>query len=335
MGVKGAKHAAHYNKASSSSLRMVLREESLALGAKNGNENFGLDAFQGLLGRLNGKSEELLLGEENARRKVQIMMAQERRLGSLRFVTGGFLHMEEEVILEEKVPTKKRKRVEEDQHDPLLESAPKPKKSKKRRQPVIREDAKDMASAIKTTEVALTAEKRQSKRKQRGFEQADEVSQEVQGSEIEKTPGRRKDKPASVEAIEDNPLPRDAGARVETKEERKKRRNERKMARAERRARKEAQWMNKAQTTSQPLDGHNSEPREVSRQPNEEEELQKSQDAEVLSEPIPPVANPPLRARGRHLIRQRHIQQKKMSGVDEKALNEVFHSTIPTVTFSC
>src|SRR6266480_4711212 len=94
LGAKDAAHSKHYTSASTSHVRLLLKDDNLGLGAKRGkaeDETFGLQELQTLLGRLNGKSEEVLQKEEEARRDVRLVMYKERRFGALRFVSGGFL----------------------------------------------------------------------------------------------------------------------------------------------------------------------------------------------------------------------------------------------------
>jgi Pin2-interacting protein X1 len=72
----------------------VFREDNLGLGAKTGSQrdnNHGLEILQGVLGRLNGKSSEVLEKEEKARRDVKCALYAEQRWGSLRFMHGGVL----------------------------------------------------------------------------------------------------------------------------------------------------------------------------------------------------------------------------------------------------
>ncbi|KAF2429925.1 hypothetical protein EJ08DRAFT_734648 [Tothia fuscella] len=93
LGVKNASHSDHYTKASHSHIRVMLRDDNMGLGAsKRGNaEQFGLDMFAGLLGRLNGKSETLLEKEQAGRRDAMLSTLASQRYGSTRFVSGGFL----------------------------------------------------------------------------------------------------------------------------------------------------------------------------------------------------------------------------------------------------
>lgn len=93
LGAKDAPHAEWHSEANSSHIRVVLKDDNLGLGAKrnNGDECTGLDAFQHLLGRLNGKSDETLETERKAREDMKLSLYVERKLGTIRFVKGGWL----------------------------------------------------------------------------------------------------------------------------------------------------------------------------------------------------------------------------------------------------
>merc|ERR1711881_187796 len=94
LGAENASHASHYTSASSSHIRVLLRDDNLGLGAKNGKQEadkFGLDMFQGLLGRLNGKSEAVLEKEAGYRRDIALKEMVVKRFGGTTFVSGGYL----------------------------------------------------------------------------------------------------------------------------------------------------------------------------------------------------------------------------------------------------
>lgn len=93
LGAKDAPHAEWHTEANSAHIRVVLKDDNLGLGAKrnNGDECTGLDAFQHLLGRLNGKSDEILETERKAREDMKLSLYVERKLGTIRFVKGGWL----------------------------------------------------------------------------------------------------------------------------------------------------------------------------------------------------------------------------------------------------
>ena len=96
LGAKGAPHAKHYTEANASHIKVALREDNLGLGARRGAaggewQTTGLNGFQDLLGRLNGKSEKEIEKSQKSREDVQRKIYTERRWGGLHFVSGGFL----------------------------------------------------------------------------------------------------------------------------------------------------------------------------------------------------------------------------------------------------
>ncbi|QDS67665.1 hypothetical protein FKW77_004923 [Venturia effusa] len=94
LGSKDATHRAHFTQASHSHIRVVLRDDNLGIGAQKGRADtdvFGLDMFQGLLGRLNGKTQEQLEKEGKSRKDVLLGSVGRERYGNGMFVRGGFL----------------------------------------------------------------------------------------------------------------------------------------------------------------------------------------------------------------------------------------------------
>lgn len=96
LGATNAQHAALHTKASASHITIALKDDNLGLGARCGSDReggptTGLDNFQTILGRLNGKSEAELEKERNTRSSVQCSAFVNQRLGKLRFVSGGLL----------------------------------------------------------------------------------------------------------------------------------------------------------------------------------------------------------------------------------------------------
>jgi len=96
LGAKDASHAHFHTEANASHIRVALKDDNLGLGAIRGSgqgpgECTGLDAFQGLLGRLNGKTEGVLEREQRSRDDLKRAVYMENRWGALRFVSGGLL----------------------------------------------------------------------------------------------------------------------------------------------------------------------------------------------------------------------------------------------------
>ncbi|OJD18587.1 hypothetical protein AJ78_01428 [Emergomyces pasteurianus Ep9510] len=93
LGASNAAHADHFTSASAGHIRVILKDDNLGLGAKHraGDEPTGLDAFQGLLGRLNGKSDAELEKEQKKEYDRRLANFIERRWRTMRFVSGGLL----------------------------------------------------------------------------------------------------------------------------------------------------------------------------------------------------------------------------------------------------
>ncbi|KAK5011648.1 hypothetical protein LTR28_010357, partial [Elasticomyces elasticus] len=88
LGAKNAAQASHYTAASSSHVRVLLKDDNLGLGAQRGKSNadtFGLSTFSGILGRLNGKSEVQVQKEQAVQRDVQLASYHGQRWGRMNF----------------------------------------------------------------------------------------------------------------------------------------------------------------------------------------------------------------------------------------------------------
>ncbi|KAL8942375.1 MAG: hypothetical protein Q9216_001695 [Gyalolechia sp. 2 TL-2023] len=102
----GAQCATYVNNpASSSHIRINAKDNNLGLGAKNGGPcddgpTTGLDGLQNLLGRLNGKDEELLEKEHRRKEAYRRNVYAEQRWGFGNFISGGFL-VGDRIYLEE------------------------------------------------------------------------------------------------------------------------------------------------------------------------------------------------------------------------------------------
>ncbi len=92
----GARDAKHFNSSPAPKLKVSVKDDTLGLGATLKSQDpiharTGLDAFQGLLGRLNGKSEVELNKEVQKNENRQLAMWAQGRWGGVMFVPGGTL----------------------------------------------------------------------------------------------------------------------------------------------------------------------------------------------------------------------------------------------------
>lgn len=96
LGPVHAPHTDYHTAANSTHIRVLRRDDNLGLGAKcksdrDGANSTGLNAFQNILGRLNGKDESQLAKEQALMSTTQRSNFVDRRWGKLRFISGGLL----------------------------------------------------------------------------------------------------------------------------------------------------------------------------------------------------------------------------------------------------
>lgn len=99
--------------ASATHIKVAVKDDTLGLGARAGRdplgEPMGLDAFKGLLGRLNGKSDVELKQEQRQRDDVKLARYAAMKFQGVRFVSGGLL-TQEKVELPASTPSRKQKK---------------------------------------------------------------------------------------------------------------------------------------------------------------------------------------------------------------------------------
>ncbi|KAL3451333.1 hypothetical protein BJX65DRAFT_269506 [Aspergillus insuetus] len=248
LGARNAAHADMFTAASASHIRVIMKDDTLGLGARSKrdalDEPTGLDAFKGLLGRLNGKSDAELQADQRKRDDVKLARYAANKWQTVRFVSAGLLTQE---------------RDEESQTPPADTKGSSPRTSKEN------EDRKQSANEETGT------------------------STETEGSKSR----RRRDKKSKKEKKDKG----EKKGKKDKKEKSEKRDKKRKHADRE-------------------------EGAESSQEPSSTEP-----DIGVIEiEPTLKVQGSARECRplGRHMIRGRHIAQKRKALMDEKSLNEIF-----------
>lgn len=103
LGARDAAHADFLTAASTSHIKVTIKDDTLGLGARAGRdplgEPTGLDAFKGLLGRLNGKSDVELKQDQRKRDDVKLARYAAMKFPEVRFVYGGLLTHEKREAL--------------------------------------------------------------------------------------------------------------------------------------------------------------------------------------------------------------------------------------------
>ena len=300
LGAVNAPHAHLHSDASTSHIRIALKDDNLGLGAKRGSgqaagECTGLDAFQGLLGRLNGKSDTQLKKEQKSRDALKRVTYTERRWGILRFVSGGILVGDRirELADEEKL------RAASVLHQPTSVE-----KSKQHENPSTHGFQASSNATIPVDHI----------RKGISMNHAEAASLTP---DIAVTGPRSTVQTQGEPEVEDIDLPHIDNV-LSDKARRKAAKLERKLAR---RKRREARRAARSQTV-QSASLSSITPAYFNETPDLGEDIcQESSSAMVTLPPALSVTAAPVV--GRHVIRQRYIRQKKMAIMDPKALNEV------------
>ena len=273
----------------------------MGLGAKQGGsltegQCTGLDVFQSLLGRLNGKSEEVLKKEQSSRDDLKRMQYTESRWGTMRFVNGGVLlgkQIEsiikpEDGISESKIKLEPKIKVEDENQETTVVTA----RIEKTR---VKEESTENEGVVLEVNGKKGKKKTKDNKRKRSEEKK---SAKASGTSEPQTLG-------TAEHSQRIPEGGDEGKRAK-KEEKLRRRAERAKRKLEHKERKLAK---------------------SSKSTNEQDtsDLVPTNPAKVLiEEPISRSIPIPLKASsGRHAVRQRYIQHKKMAMMDPKALNEV------------
>lgn len=309
LGATNAAHASHYSSASSSHVRVSIKDDTLGLGASRRQveaQSSGLGTFQDLLGRLNGKSEVQIEKEQEARRSLGHKIYSEQRFGSTRFVKGGYLVGDK---IEESAPE-------------FLKSTPEANGTG------IRDPLKGRAttSKEKTDGFEGRVDDRQERRKRRpDAEEQNTVTIRASGIGGLGTPGTDGEEsiePASKfegdSASADHSVAQTRTEVTDTdKDSKLRRREERRQRKEERRLRREAKRAARVEA------------------PSEDRSLKDlGCSAEVKSgsdvdEPVPnaPPKSVPLAEVGIRGVRQRYIRQKRMAGLDSQAMRGEHFST--------
>ncbi|KAF2134203.1 hypothetical protein P153DRAFT_363181 [Dothidotthia symphoricarpi CBS 119687] len=324
LGAQDAAHAAHYTAASQSHIRVFLKDDNLGLGAKRGSEraeNFGLAGLESILGRLNGKEEDVKK-EEARREEVEKRAYVYRKYGLMNFVSGGYLvgdkiqtkdelKKETEAKVEVKSEpesdeseskiSKKRKRKDREEVQTIADgTVEEPKLKRKKKSTDLREVSKDEADVEGVSSKEKKEKKDKSKKKSK---------KEKKSSTSDPEPSL-----SDVPSPQSDPEPLTDKAR--RKAEKKVRKEEKKLKKALKKAAKgAAKSDSSSESENEELTPSTSTPTSVP--------------ATGTSTPTLSAAGLTFGARGMHAVRQRYIRQKKAASMDPQALREIFMIKTP------
>ncbi|KAF2266342.1 hypothetical protein CC78DRAFT_531739 [Lojkania enalia] len=310
LGAQNAKHSTHYTAASHSHIRVLLKDDNLGLGAKRGSEhaeNFGLAGLENVLGRLNGRAEEVKK-EEERRDGVEKRRWVVNRYGFMNFVFGGFLVGGDIVSKEEVVKAEREIKIEvkEEDVEMKIEDAQERKEKKRKRS----RDDKDVTED--------RGEQPRLKRKKKSID-LKAVAAADEAAEKEKSIKPSFSDPDTT-VSSPGPLVREPPSdRAKRKAEKRARKEEKKLKKALKKAAKDAA---KSNPTQEAAASPSSE--------GEESETTPSTSTPTTGTSTPITSAGLTFAGGRHAARAKFIRSKKMAGMDAQALKEIFMIKTPS-----
>ena len=299
LGANGAVYSDLRSAASGSHIHVALKDDKMGLGAKHNaafvsNETTGLDVFQDLLGRLNGKSVSDIDKDRTQSSNLRSSAYIEYRWGNLRFVSGGFLVGDES------------KELGKDKQNALNDS---------RQTPNQRFGYGTLPEANRPQEVRSNI----SKRKKRKVSEGDRSMKET-SKEFDSRPRKPQSRKPSVESEgESRSSLGDMGDRLQI--DKAQRHGEKAERKFKRKANRDARHPSKERDHSSavPLPDLIHLPgigvRRVAMAPR----------------PLRATRTSPEAGAGGLSVRHRYIQQKKICMMDPKALNEV--CVIPSISW--
>lgn len=339
LGVKGAAHAEFHTDANFSHIRVAIKDDNLGLGAKIGSgvgpgECTGLDAFQNLLGRLNGRDEEEMEKEQKSREDLKRAIYAEQRWGTIRFVKGGLLVGDKiQPLIEAEAERVRKLKVGGDSSDSSSEESTdeaavvvqSSKQSKKRKL----EDAVESSAEV----VAVKVKKSKKRKVDRETHSADEArtvkkSRSLKRSRTEPNTASEDDegqanddKKASKKSKKQKQSGED-GVEDDEKSQRRREKEERKRERRERREKKE-----QAKQEEDAARGSKATSKKEKKKDKGNLEMDSETSRISTKESTPVVADSSGRStpmmQGRHAVRARNIAQKRLASMDVASLNQV------------
>lgn len=304
----------------------MLKDDNLGLGARRnqGDECTGLDALQELLGRLNGKGEDELAQERRIREDARVNKYLHRKLGTVRFVHGGFLVGDKVQELADELQRSKEAAVGVKAETVASDAqGKKSRKSKKRKAEDEEEEEENEEEDGITSEEKKKKEKKEKKAKKRKTEDVEDDSKSKRKEKREK---KRKEKdPASEAKVESRSRSveeskaaddeDDASSRKKSKKDKKERRKK------------------SRDDDEDGSDPQSNKEKKKKKKKADQEEVTNSDKRPGLAAPssIPSASGtstPVSEVPHRHLARKRFIAQKRAAVMDPAALNQVRPSVL-------
>lgn len=314
LGAENAPHSELHTAANASYIRVVLKDDMKGLGFSRAKEDevTGLDVFQDLLSRLNGKTEDEVVVDQQARLAVKTHHFVEQRYGPMRFVYGGLLvgdEMKEKDDEEAKTP-------KDEDEDVVMESAPAPKESKKEKKSKKRKASDDEDSSSRESDSKSKRRKEERKLKENDSSaDTDDAKAKKKDKKSKKDKSRKKSAEVSEE---DDSVP---------SEERSKKRKSKSKDKSRSPEDSEEDKVKEKKSKKE-----KKEKKDKKRRKEEATSESSSTVATQESTPVPSIPGTGVTTpsgtstpRGsRNFVRSRFIAQKRQAVLDTEALKQIF-----------
>ncbi|KAH7022744.1 hypothetical protein EDB80DRAFT_695510 [Ilyonectria destructans] len=314
LGATNAPHSELHTAANASYIRVALKDDMKGLGFSRAKEDeiTGLDVFQDLLSRLNGKSEGAVEEDRQTRLAVKANHYVEQRWGPMRFVRGGLLvgdELREEPKTEEDSDGSSSEAEGEEAADVEMSQDSTPKESKKDKKSKKRKASDDDDADTSGRDSESKSKKR--RKEERKLKEADDSTDDAKARKKEKKEKKRARK-AAAEGSENEGSASD--------ERSKKRKSKSKDASEE--------------SDDDRVKSKKSKKDKKEKKDKKDKKKRRKEEAEASDEtPAESVAGTGTTTPGtgtstprgsRNFVRSRFIAQKRQAVLDTKALNQIF-----------
>ncbi|TGO66417.1 hypothetical protein BOTNAR_0061g00180 [Botryotinia narcissicola] len=229
LGAKDAAHAEFHTEANASHIRVVIKYNTLGLGAKIGSgvghgECTGLDVFQNLLGRLNGKEEAEIEKEQKGREDLKrggVLIGDK-----IQDLIDGVKERLKALEIKEKAAESSSEESDSSSDEEEEEKSPYPVTEKKKSSKRKREEQEGEEKTSSKKRKKEKKEKKEKKSKKRKSEDEDDKDKS-ESKKSKKSKKDRKSKSKSTSELENETLDESAlKARKKEKKEKKRREKE-------------------------------------------------------------------------------------------------------------
>ncbi|KAF5006027.1 hypothetical protein FDECE_7577 [Fusarium decemcellulare] len=318
LGAKDAPHSELHTAANASYIRVILKDDMKGLGFNKAKEDeiTGLDVFQDLLSRLNGKTEDAIEEDQQARLAVKTHHFVEQRYGPMRFVYGGLL-VGDEMKEKDDDDSKDCKTTEDEDEDMVMESAPTPKDSKKEKKSKKRKASEDGEESSGRDAESKSKKRRKEERKLKENDSSADTD-DSRAKKKEKKSKKDKSKKSTEEVTGDEDT-------VPSEERSKKRKSK---------SKDKSRSPEDSEEDSKVKDKKSKKEKKEKKKRKKEEAAASESSSTVATQVSTPAVSAPgtgtttpsgtSTPRGsRNFVRSRFIAQKRQAVLDTKALNQV------------